>query len=74
MIDDIFPDNETAFMTNEAWIDYCILVWCCNSLNARAEALRYKDPYTAALLFRAQQVIMYLREKGKKCQTGVKEV
>lgn len=75
MIDGIFPDNESSNMSDEEWVDYCVLVWCCNSLNSRAGAIRYKDPYTAALLYRAQSVITYLREREKKkCQTGVKEV
>lgn len=66
MIDGIFPDNESSDMTDEEWIDYCIGVWCCNSLNARAGALRYKDPFTSELLHRAQQVITYLRENDKR--------
>lgn len=72
MIDGIFPDNETVFMTDEAWVNYCIDVWCCNSLNARAGAIRYKDPYAAALLYRAQSVITYLREREKKCVASTK--
>lgn len=62
MISDGFPRKENENMSDEEWIEYCISVWCCNSLNAWAGALRYKDPYTANLLLRAQFVIDYLRQ------------
>ena len=58
-----FPGRENV--SDEEWIEYCISVWCCNSLNARAGALRYEDPYTANLLLRAQFVIDYLRQRSK---------
>ncbi len=64
MIPDFFPRKENQDVSDEEWIDYCIDVWCCNSLNARAGALGHKYPYTANLLLRAQFVIDYLRQRG----------
>ena len=66
MIEAIFPDKEDQSMSDEDWIDYCITVWCCNSLNAEAGNHRKKDPYIADLLLRAQEVIMYLRDRKEK--------
>ena len=65
MIEVIFPAKKDQSMSDEAWIDYCITVWCCNSLNAEAGNYRKKDPYIAELLLRAQAVIMYLHGKEK---------
>lgn len=66
MIEGIFPDKEDQSMSDEDWIDYCITVWCCNSLNAEAGNYRKKDHYIADLLLRAQAVIMYLRDRKEK--------
>lgn len=66
MIDIIFPAKKDQSMSDEAWIDYCIAVWCCNSLNAEAGNYRNKDPYIAELLLRAQAVIMYLYSRDRK--------
>lgn len=65
MIDNVFPNKQNSDMTDEEWIKYCVDVWCCNSLNARAGALKYADPQTSALLYRAQAVITYLENKIK---------
>lgn len=66
MIEAMFPAKKNRNMSDEAWIDYCITVWCCNSLNAEAGNYRKKDPYIADLLLRAQAVIMYLRDRKEK--------
>ena len=63
MIEAIFPAKKNQNMSDEAWIDYCVTVWCCNTLNAEAGNYRKKDPYIAELLLRAQAVIMYLRDR-----------
>ena len=64
MIPDFFPRKENQDMSDEEWIDYCIDVWCCNSLNAQSGALRHRgDLRTAHLLERAQMIIMYLKNK-----------
>ena len=50
-------------MPQRVWETYCILVYICNSLNALSHA---KDPYTQALMLKAQTAItILLRETGR---------
>lgn len=68
----VFPDiPEDWNDSEEAWEDYCALVWCCNSLNAVGGRLRHSDDKSdnlvADYLERAQTVIcFYVDERRKK--------
>lgn len=70
----VFPDiPEDWNDSEEAWEDYCALVWCCNSLNAVMGRLRHagqlkpmENYLIADYLERAQAVIsFYVNERRK---------
>ena len=68
----VFPDiPESWNNSEEAWEDYCALVWCCNSLNAVEGRLRHSDNkndnLVADYLARAQTVIcFYVNERRQR--------
>lgn len=74
MVNDIFPTKPNdSKMTDREWENYCINVWCCNSLNAVAgfysHMARNGDHIaerTANLLIRAQEVIRFLYDDAKR--------
>lgn len=42
-VNPIFPPNTSDTLSDRDWETQCCLVWCCNSLNARAAYLLHLD-------------------------------
>lgn len=60
----VFPEN-TSDMPDRIWETYCCLL-NCNSLNAQAGSLKYKDPWLRECLLYTQSLITHLlMESGR---------